>query len=83
MYVRSWNISANVDAIKACAEETEKNGQSRKIEADDASINCPSAARTLSSHEAALFRSQQDNDDSDGGVMLIARKAKLTWGSTS
>ena len=82
MHRRGGNNAADVDAIKSRAEEVEKSGQREfgKIEAGDASIDCPSAASTLSSHEAALVRSQQDNDDSDGGVMLIAKKSKTYVG---
>jgi len=51
-----------------------------EIEANDAPIDCPSAARTLPSHEAALFRWQQDNDDSDGGVIVDCEKSKTYVG---
>jgi len=51
-----------------------------KIEADDAPIDCPSGARTLPSHEAALLCSQQDHDDSDGGVIVDCEKSKTYVG---
>ena len=51
-----------------------------EIEAADAAIDCPSAARRLPSHEAALLRSQRDNDDSDGGVIVDSEKSKTYVG---
>ena len=51
-----------------------------EIEAGDASIDCLSAARRLPSHEGVLLRGQQDNDDSDGGVIVIRKRSKTYVG---
>jgi hypothetical protein len=51
-----------------------------EIEAGDASIDFLSAARRLPSHEGVLLRGQQDNDDSDGGVIVDYEKSKTYVG---